>query len=139
LSARYEINRNKDGTSYHFIISSGNTYIAYFTEFTLQDEIGTEVQALIFGFSCKLANEEKPQRYDIKIRTTIIYIVKEFFGTQPKDTILFLCMNRDGKAKNRHITFKRLKSVKHVYCRKHVINNVLFVEFVPHESKLIRY
>jgi hypothetical protein len=57
LSARYEINRNEDGTSYHFTTSSGNTYIAYFTEFTLQDKDGNEVSALSFGFLCKLADE----------------------------------------------------------------------------------
>jgi hypothetical protein len=107
LSARYEINRSEDGTTYHFITSSGNTYIAYFTEFTLQDENGAEVPALSFGFSCKLTNEEKPQRYDVKIKHTIIYIVNEFFGAQPADAILYLCMNQDGKAKNRHITFDR--------------------------------
>jgi len=71
----------------------------------LQDKNGTEVPALSFGFSCKLANEENPQRYDVKIKHTIIYIVNEFFGAQPADAILYLCMNQDGKAKNRHITF----------------------------------
>lgn len=107
MSARYEINRNEDGTSYHFITSSGNTYIAYFTEFTLQDKNGAEVPALSFGFSCKLANGEKSQRYDVKIKHTVIYIVNEFFGAQPAESILYLCMNQDGKAKNRHITFDR--------------------------------
>ena len=96
MSALYEINRNEYVTSYHFITSSGNTYIAYFTEFTLQDKNGAEVPSLSFGFLCKLANEEKPQRYDIKIKHTIIYIVNEFFNAQPAEAILYLCMNQDG-------------------------------------------
>lgn len=107
MSAHYEVNRNKDGTSYHFTTSSGNIYIAYFTEFTLQDKNYGEVPILSFGFLCKKINLEKQQRYDEKIKYTIIYIINEFFRAQPNDAILYLCMNQDGKAKNRHITFDR--------------------------------
>ncbi|MFW0715738.1 DUF6169 family protein [Pedobacter sp. N23S346] len=107
MSARYEINRNEDGTSYQFITFSGNTYIAYFTEFSLQDKDGNEIPTVSFGFYCKLANDEKPQRFDAKIKRTIIYIINEFFRIQPAEAILYLCMNQGGKAKNRHITFDR--------------------------------
>ena len=107
MSARYEINRNEDGNSYQFITSSGNTYIAYFTEFILQDKNNNEILTVSFGFSCKLGNEQKPQRHDTKIKQTIIYIINGFFKAQPADAILYLCMNQDGRAKNRHITFDR--------------------------------
>lgn len=107
MFAQYEINRNNNGTSYQFITSSGNTYVAYFTEFTLQDKNGNEIPTVSFGFSCKLANTEKPQRYDTKIKYTIISIITEYFSAQPADAILYFCMTQDGKAKNRHITFDR--------------------------------
>ncbi|MFC5283227.1 DUF6169 family protein [Pedobacter alpinus] len=107
MSARYEINRNENGTSYHFITSSGNTYIAYFTEFTMLNRNRKDVPILSFGFSCKLTDDDEPQRYDRKIKSTIIYIIEEFFNALPTESILYFCMNQDGKAKNRHLIFDK--------------------------------
>lgn len=107
MSARYELHVAEDGTSYQFITDAGNTYLAYFTEFFLQGKDGSEVPTISFGFTCKLTDESVAQPYDVKIRETILYIVREFFSKQPDEAMLYLCLTGDGRARQRHVTFKR--------------------------------
>ena len=98
MSALYEIEPLANG--YQFITSTGAIYIAYFTEFILLDLQENEVPVVSFGFASKNSGEVK-QRYDSKVKHTLIHIIKDFFHKQPD----YVCMNSDGKARNRHITF----------------------------------
>ena len=50
---------------------------------------------------------KKSNFYDVKIRNTIIAVVKDFFRTNQDEGLLYLCMTNDGKARNRRITFGR--------------------------------
>ena len=66
-----------------------------------------EVPVVSFGFTCKRANEERRLRYDERVKHTIIHLVREFFSTQNAKAILYMCINNDGKARNRNITFNK--------------------------------
>lgn len=103
MSARYEVERAIDGTSYNFKTSSGITYFAYFTEFVLLDSIEQELNIVSFGFTCD--RMEAVKRYDTKVKQTIIHIIEGFFASQPDNAVLYMCMDNDGKSRNRHITF----------------------------------
>jgi hypothetical protein len=107
LSVRYEIEVLKDNAGYKFITFSGDIYIAYFTEFILLDTSEHDVPVVSFGFTCKRADEEKRSRYDIKIMYTIIHIIKDFFTEQDENAFLYICMNNDGRARHRQITFNK--------------------------------
>ena len=98
MSARFEVEILPDGAGYKFITSSGDVYIAYFTEFILLDPSEQEISVVSFGFTCKRADEEKRQHYDNKVKHTIIHIIEAFFNEQTENAILYICMNNDGKA-----------------------------------------
>ena len=107
MFVRYEINSAKDGTSYHFVTDSGNIYTAYFTEFILLNDEGIDIPVLSFGIACHLANEDKPQVRDLKIRNTVIHIIDKVFSLQPENAVLYICLDSDGRGKTRHATFER--------------------------------
>jgi hypothetical protein len=105
LSVRYDVEKADDGTSYQFTTSSGIIYVAYFTEFTLMESDGDEIRAVSFGFACDRSDQVR--RHDGRVRQTIVYIIEEFFKAQPDDAMLYMCMDSDGRGRNRHITFSR--------------------------------
>ena len=105
MSARYNVDKAADGVSYQFTTTSCITYVAYFTEFTLLTPHEQEIDAISFGFTCNKASEVK--RHGGKVKQTIIHIIEDFFEAQPDDALLYMCMNSEGKGRNRHITFGR--------------------------------
>ena len=105
MSVRYNIERAADGASYTFQTTSGITYFAYFTEFALLEADEQEVNVVSFGFTCDSFNPI--QRHDTKVKQTIIHIVNEYFKSKPDAAVLYMCMNNDGKGRNRHVTFSR--------------------------------
>jgi hypothetical protein len=108
LSARYDVEILADGAGYKFITSQGDIYIAYFTEFILLDPLEEEISVVSFGFDCKRAQvKKKRQHYDDMVKHTIIHIIETFFYDQSENALLYICMNNDGKARNRHIAFNK--------------------------------
>lgn len=105
MSAPYDIEQADDGTSYKFATTSGLVYVAYFTEFALLDVNNQEVQVVSFGFACDLP--DKVKRHDSRVKLTIVHIVEEFFAARSDDALLYMCMDGDGKGRNRYITFGR--------------------------------
>ncbi|WP_448698178.1 DUF6169 family protein [Mucilaginibacter sp. AW1-3] len=69
------------------------------------DEDENEIAVISFGFTCDSVAEIK--RYDGKVRHTIIHIIQEFFVSQPDNALLYMCMDNDGKGRNRQVTFGR--------------------------------
>jgi hypothetical protein len=147
LSARYEIEILEDNAGYKFATSSGDIYIAYFTEFILLDTKEQDVPVLSFGFTCKRADEKKRQLHDSKVKKTIIHIIKAFFNDQNDNAFLYMCMNHDGKARNRHITFNRWYNEFNEDIEKHnssevhgklgFYGSILFKKNNPNKQKLI--
>jgi hypothetical protein len=105
LSARYDTFLLADESGYQFTTSDGDVYIAYFTEFTLIDSDQNEISATSFGFANKGSGQK--HQYDVKIKNTIVHLIREFFESQNDAAILYICINNDGRERNRHITFGR--------------------------------
>lgn len=107
MSNHYDLSITPDGKAYQFTTSKGDYYIAYFTEFTLQNSRNEEMVIPCFGFEKRSSTTSKRERYDARVKATILYIVREFFQRNPDKGVLYLCMNSDEKARNRHITFNK--------------------------------
>jgi hypothetical protein len=107
LSARYKIEVLKDNAGYKFVTFSGDIYVAYFTEFILLDTAEQDVPIVSFGFTRKRADEGQRHGHDIKVKYTIIQIIKDFFNDQSENVFLYICINNDGRARNRQITFNK--------------------------------
>jgi hypothetical protein len=102
LLSRYNLSPHKEG--YQFTTDSGISYTAYFSEYFLTTAAGEEVIVYSFGFEC---NEERSDRYDEKIRNTIVYIIEYFFEQKMEEGLLYVCLTTDGMARHRRITFGR--------------------------------
>lgn len=105
MSSPYKLEKLDNGSGYKFVTSSGNVYTAYFTDFTLLDPSADELSVISFGFYCERFDEGENLRHDSRIKQTIIFIVEAFFNEQPENAVLYICVNSDGKARNRQITF----------------------------------
>lgn len=147
MSARYDVEILADGAGYKFITSSGDIYVAYFTEFVLLDPSEQEVSVVSFGFNCSRADENKRRSYDNRIKRTIIHIIETFFYDQNDNAILYLCINNDEKARNRHITFCKWynefgesfekHSSSEVHGKLGFYSSILFKKKNPNKQKLI--
>lgn len=147
MSSRYEFEKLSNGAGYKFITSSGDIYIAYFTEFVLLAPTGNDLVVLSFGFTCKRSDNKKHQHYDIKVKQTIIFIIKEFFEEQNENAILYICINNDEKARNRQITFNSWFNEFNVDLEKHnsheslgslgFYSSILFKRNNPNKQNLI--
>jgi hypothetical protein len=105
LLSLYNLQQFKEG--YKFINNSGDEYYAYFTPFTLKSSDNEIIETVSFGFECKRSDPEKRQVYDEKTKLTIIYIINEYFKKNGDNALLYICLNNDGKARHRNITFNK--------------------------------
>ena len=147
MSSLYEFEKLKDGAGYRFVTLAGDIYIAYFTEFILLDRSGRDISVVSFGFNCQRANQDKRHPYDSKVKQTIIYIIKEFFDDQDENAILYLCINNDGKARERQIIFNTWYNEFNEDFEKHnssevhgklgFYGSILFKRSNPNKQKLI--
>jgi len=147
LSARYEIILLEDETGYQFTTSSGDVYIAYFTEFIIVDSNQTDIPVTSFSFNCK--RNSGLHGHDAMVKNTIVYLIMEFFNHQDDAAILYLCLNSDGKERNRHITFGKwfneidLKdeferySTLAEHAKTGLYSSILFKKTNPNRLKLI--
>jgi hypothetical protein len=105
---------------YEFTTNSGDVYLVYFTEFSLLDpeNEGSYIETYSFGFDCRRAHPEKKQRFDAATKATILDILKNFFDEHGEDAFLYICLNTDGMARNRRVTFGRwFRELKNDYER----------------------
>ncbi len=107
LLNHYDLSLTADGKAYQFTTDTGEVYIAYFTEFTLGNTNGEDIIITSFGFEKSTASKNEKERYDAKVKATIQFIIKEFFDKFPDSGVLYLCLNNDERARNRHITFSK--------------------------------
>ena len=107
MSNHYDLSLTSDGKAYQFTTSTGDLYIAYFTEFVLQNSTGEDILIPSFGFEKRSSISSEKERYDAKVKATILFIIRDFFGKNPEAGVLYLCLNNDEKARNRHITFSK--------------------------------
>ena len=108
MSAQYELTLTESG-SYFFTTESGYNYFPYFTQYFLYDEDGNEHKVFHFGFERDRSyNRNKfEDKYDERIKNTIIYIVREFFRKNGESAVLYFCYEADGLSRHRSITFSK--------------------------------
>lgn len=104
LFTLYNLTRTKDG--YTFTAISGLTYSLYFARYYLKDDNGNDIEATSFGFS-REPRVVRNRKYDGKIKNTILYVILEFFQKNPDTGLVFICNNKDGYGRHRHITFSK--------------------------------
>lgn len=105
---------------YEFTTISGDVYLVYFTEFSLlnPDDEQNYIETYSFGFNCKRANPDKRHRFDAKTKATILNILEQYFEEHGEDAFLYICLNTDGLARNRWITFgKWFREIENDYER----------------------
>lgn len=93
-----------EGEEYCFITDEGIRYHAYFIEpgtfFERYPIIHPHI--LEFGFYAT----QKPRRKDLRVRSTIVALLKEFFLKNPDALLYFLCDRVDAKQLARHRKFE---------------------------------
>ena len=133
----YNISASSDKKSYEFETSSGDLYLAYFTEFSLTKPDGSELLIVCFGFSCHKAFTPTPVKikYDPKIELTIVFLINSFFKKNDENAILYLCLNNDEKAKYRHRTFNRwFKNLDKDFIKHQIIANDFYGSILLQKS-----
>jgi len=109
LSNLYDLTPVSEG--YQFTNNSGDQYYVYLTAYSLLDPLlqGEEayVNVYMLGFNCKRAKPEDPFGYDANTKHTIISIFKSLLDQFNEEAFLYICDNKDGRARNRRITFGR--------------------------------
>lgn len=108
MSLQYSIAKNTDG-SYSFTTDANVNYIAFFTLCQIEDKEGNTHNVYSFGFEKGGAyNSEKfTNKHDLRVKETIIFIVKEFFRLNGSNTLIYFCFSDDKFARHRSITFSK--------------------------------
>lgn len=104
----YKISTTPDG--YTFTTNSGTIYFLYFTEYYLKDNNGKDVKVQSFGFFADppiVRKEGMSNKYDEKIKLTIVSFMAEYFSKNRDVGLLYVCDTADGYARHRRITFGR--------------------------------
>jgi hypothetical protein len=101
----YNLRQFKEG--YKFVNNSGDEYYAYFTPFTLKYSENETIETVSFGFECKRHDSSKRQVYDEYTKLTIVHVINEYFNKNGDNALLYICLNIDGKARHRNITFNK--------------------------------
>lgn len=107
MSNHYDLSLTKDGKAYQFITDNGDRYVAYFTEFILQNSNGEDIVLSSFGFTKETVSSLQKERFDPKVKATILFLIQEFFDKNPGEGVLYICLDNDDKGRNRHITFSK--------------------------------
>ncbi|HWZ02015.1 MAG TPA: DUF6169 family protein [Mucilaginibacter sp.] len=108
MSPLYNFDKNQDG-SYHFISDSGSNYLIYFLESTIPDSENNIHTIYNLGFTRDGEHACKSffNKYDGKIRATIMFIINDVFKKNEHRTLVYFCFGDDGYSRHRNIVFKR--------------------------------
>ena len=148
MSLPYSFELTKDG-SYNFISEEGHSYLVYFSESTLPDSDRNIHIVYNLWFSRNGDHTCKPfiNKYDGKIRATVIFIVNEFFQKNDHRTLIYFCFGDDGYSRHRNIVFNQwckdldISIEKHngiiLYENNHVYGSLIIVKDNPLKSLIV--
>jgi hypothetical protein len=143
LLSPYSVSTSLDEKSYQFETSSGALYFAYFSEFILTKADYGELNIFSFGFSRSGTGISVKSKYDPRIRLTVLFLINNFFKLNSKNSILYLCLNNDGKAKYRHRTFNQWfgdldrKFIKHQIVSNDFYSSIILLKSNPLKEEII--
>jgi hypothetical protein len=112
LSTLYNIEVTKDG-SFQFISENNHVYLIYFLETLVPDKEGNIHTFLNLGFTRDGNHACIPftNKYDGKIRDTIIHLINDIFSKHDHRVLIYFCFGDDGYSRHRKITFNKWKKV----------------------------
>jgi len=107
LSALYNI--TKTGQGYIFITDTNLEYTVLFSTNLIKDRDGNNhvVYNFVFERSGKYDSAGFKNRFDEKVKNTIVHIVKEFFKLNGDTALLYFCYPEDEYSRQRSITFSK--------------------------------
>lgn len=108
MSTPYKLTKTDQG-SYLFTSDAGLEYTCFFIACPITDNDGNDHFIYSFGFdrSGKFKSTRFANRFDERIKFTIIYIIKEFFRINGDNALLYFCYPDDEFARHRSITFSK--------------------------------
>lgn len=108
MSLRYNLEITEKGY-YKFTTELGVEYIAFFTEYSIQDSQGNNHKVFSFGFerSGQYISSKFSNKYDDRIKSTIVFIVREFFKQHGHEALIYSCFQEDEYARHRSIAFSK--------------------------------
>jgi hypothetical protein len=108
LSAPYKLAKTDQG-SYLFTSDTGLEYTCFFIACLITDNDGNDHSIYSFGFdrSGKFMSTRYANRFDERIKVTIIYIIREFFRVNGDNVLLYFCYPDDEFARHRSIAFRK--------------------------------
>lgn len=104
MSALY--NSTKSNTGSYFLLETLVVSILYFLSIDKEDKNNT-VYSVGFDRQGNFNSEKFSSSFDEKIKSTIIYIINEFFRKNGDKAILYFCYENDEFARHRSITFSK--------------------------------
>ena len=107
MPSLYNLTQTDQG--YSFVTDHNIEYTIFFTMYYLDDTDGNEHTIYSFGFERSGSFKAKKYEFshDVKIKTTIIHVVKEFFIKNEDNALLYFCWPDDDFARHRSIIFSK--------------------------------
>lgn len=138
MSLPYNLTLTEQG-SYLFKTNADISYSAFFTSCNIDDKEGNTHHAFSFGFErCgKYSSEKFANKYDQRIKCTIIFIIKEFFRLHGNDALIYFCFQDDEYARHRSIVFNRWYVEEFAYDVEHYKKTVIIKENMLYGGMLI--
>ena len=136
---QYDLTHTEQG-SYRFTTDNGLEYVAFFTTCPIEDDDGNMHKVYSFGFerSGKYASNKFVDKYDQKIKHTIVSIIKNFFKSTGDNAIIYLCFPEDKYARHRSITFSRWYSESLSDEIQHIKKNIIIRDDTYYAGILVR-
>lgn len=108
MSTPYKLINAGKGT-YLFTCDNGTEYTCFFIALPITDKDGNNHLIYSFGFdrSGKFVSTNFTNRFDVRIKLTIVYIIKEFFKLNEDNAVLYFCYPDDQLARHRSIAFSK--------------------------------
>lgn len=108
MSLRYNLEITEKGY-YKFTTELGVEYVAFFSEYSIQDSHGNNHRVFSFGFerSGQYISSKFSYKYDYKIKSTIVFIIREFFKKHGNEALIYFCFQDDEYARHRSIAFSK--------------------------------
>lgn len=138
MSALYNLLKTDQGL-YSFTTDTGISYTAFFIACPIKDKEANEHIAYSFGFDRegKFELAKFSHAYDVKVKNTIVYIIKEFFDKNGDKALLYLCYPEDEYARHRSIIFSKWHKEELLDQITHIKKNTTFNDEILYGGILV--
>lgn len=108
--SRYQTNLSPITNRFNFVNSEGNLYEVYFDKNSpiIPDE-DIDEYAVYMGFTRvpPFQSFDKEKDYDPRVEVTIMYLIENFFKSNKRGVLVYVCSSQEKYARQRSITFRK--------------------------------